>query len=192
MAEEMTTPPQTVSTEADSAPAAAVPAAAPAAAPASAAPRKPKKDSPLLAILTVFLIMVGIADAVLWGVVGYYLYQNAQRGDSSAPPQTALTGGTPAQSGSGDDASSDDDAKREALEDYVQEMTEIYKLQTEATNSEAIGVEEGNRGNTDGRYAEFAERTRPLCQEWNEKAGAIAPSDPDILEIHKISQTVCP
>ena len=84
MAEEMTTSPQTVPAEADSAPAApaaAVPAAAPAAAPASAAPRKPKKDSPLLPVLTILLILVGIADAVLWGVAGYYLLQkNVQIG----------------------------------------------------------------------------------------------------------------
>ena len=84
MAEETTTPVQTVPAEADSAPAApaaAVPAAAPAAAPASAAPRKPKKDSPLLPVLTILLILVGIADAVLWGVAGYYLLQkNVQIG----------------------------------------------------------------------------------------------------------------
>ena len=93
MAEEMTTPPpQTVPTEADSAPAApaaAVPAAAPAAAPASAAPRKLKKDSPLLPVLTILLILVGIADAVLWGVAGYYFFQNSKK--RSAPNAAPLS-----------------------------------------------------------------------------------------------------
>ena len=84
MAEETTTPVQTVPAEADSvpaspaAPAAAVPAAVPEAASSPAASHAARKNSPLLPILTVFLIMVGIADAILWGVVGYYLLRDSE------------------------------------------------------------------------------------------------------------------
>lgn len=79
MAEETTNPVQTAPAEeapAETAPeAAAAPAAAPAAvlnAPPAKPPDTPRKGSPLLAALTALLIVVGIADAVLWGVVGYY------------------------------------------------------------------------------------------------------------------------
>ncbi|WP_295735258.1 hypothetical protein [uncultured Oscillibacter sp.] len=187
MAEEMTTSPQTVPAEADSAPAApeaAVPAAAPAAAPASAAPRKPKKDSPLLPVLTILLILVGIADAVLWGVVGYYLYQNAQRGDSSAPPQTALTDGTPAQSGSGDDASSDDDAKREALEEYIRQVREFAEVEQDMLNSRK-SVTGTNYTDDATAYTEITERTTPLCQQLYDMVMEINPADPEISALHE-------
>lgn len=57
MAEEVTAPAQAAPSEAAPAP----------------APDKPRKDGPLLPILTALLIVVGIADVILWGVVGYYL-----------------------------------------------------------------------------------------------------------------------
>lgn len=185
MAEEMTTPPppQTVPAEADSAPAApaaAVPAAAPAAAPASAAPRKPKKDSPLLPILTVFLIMVGIADAVLWGVAGYYFFQNSK---SETPAvQDVSAGGAPAQNtaSGGGETSDDDEAKREALEAYIREIADAAKVENEMRESQAKAIEADAGADA---YVELTERTIPLCQQLNERVLKITSRDPEIGEL---------
>ena len=89
MAEEMTNSVETVPVEAE--PAQAAPAAPPATVPEAvltaalsappATPETKQKSSPLLVFLTVLLILVGIIDAMLWGVAGYYLLQkNVQIG----------------------------------------------------------------------------------------------------------------
>ena len=68
MAEETTNPVQT-------APAEEAPPAAPAAREAvltAALTAPPRKGSPLLAFLTVLLILVGVADLALWGLAGFY------------------------------------------------------------------------------------------------------------------------
>ena len=133
MAEEMTNPVEAVPAAAE--PAQAAPASAPEAVltaaltAAPAAPDTKKKGSPLLVFLTVLLILVGIIDVMLWGVAGYYLLQkNVQIGTGGAAAQSTSIGGAPVQGGSGSDASSDDEAKREALEAYIQELVKITDL----------------------------------------------------------------
>ena len=120
MAEEMTTPVQGGPGEADAVPAAPA-AAGPAAAPASAAPRQANQDRPLRPILTVFLIVVGIADVILWGIVGYYLLQNLQSGGNSAWTISA------AGEAAGEGGSSSDAEGQDALEVYIQEMQGIWE-----------------------------------------------------------------
>ena len=75
MAEETTNPVQTAPAEEapPAAPAAreAVLTAAPTAPPARP-DTAPRKGSPLLAFLTVLLILVGVADLALWGLAGFY------------------------------------------------------------------------------------------------------------------------
>lgn len=66
MAEETTDSVETGSEQA--VPAQAEPAASP------AAPDTARKDSPLLTVLTVLLIVVGIVDLGLWGLAGYYFF----------------------------------------------------------------------------------------------------------------------
>lgn len=184
MAEETTTPVQTVPTEADSVPAS--PAAAPAAA-VPAASHAARKNSPLLPILTVFLIMVGIADAILWGVAGYYFFQNSKSETPAA--QDVSAGGAPAQGAAsgGEETSDDDEAKREALEAYIRELVKIADLETEVVASQNSVVAE-NYTDDATLYAEFTGRTLPLCQQLVEKSSAISSDDPEIAELHKIYQ----
>lgn len=97
MAEETTTPVQAGPGEADSArePLAAVPG------PVTERSDRERKDSPLLLILIVLLILIGIADAILWGVVGYYLLRDSE--DEPAAARNSFAGGAPAQGSFYDD-----------------------------------------------------------------------------------------
>ena len=167
MAEEMTNSVETVPVEAE--PAQAAPAAPPATAPEAvltaalsappATPETKQKSSPLLVFLTVLLILVGIIDAMLWGVAGYYLLQkNVQIGSGGGAVQSASSGGAPAQDGSGSDVSSDDAAKREAMEAYIREMAKIADLETEVLASHNSVVAE-NYTDDAAVYAEFTGRT---------------------------------
>lgn len=75
MAEETTTPEQTVPEQ--TAPEQDAPEQAPPVqtAPVQAVPASPEstqKGGGLLVFLTVLLVLVGIADLVLWGLAGYY------------------------------------------------------------------------------------------------------------------------
>lgn len=196
MAEEMTNSVETVPVEAE--PAQAAPAAPPATVPEAvltaalsappATPETKQKSSPLLVFLTVLLILVGIIDAMLWGVAGYYLLQkNVQIGTGGGAAQSASSGGAPAQGGSGSDASSDDAAKREAMEAYIREMAKIADLETEVLASHNSVVEE-NYTDDAAVYAEFTGRTLSLCQQLVEKSSAISSDDPEIAELHKIYQ----
>lgn len=192
MAEEMTNPVEAVPAAAE--PAQAAPASAPEAVltaaltAAPAAPDTKKKGSPLLVFLTVLLILVGILDAMLWGVAGYYLLQkNARIGTGGTAAQSASTGGAPVQGGSGSDASSDDEAKREALEAYIRELVKIADLETEVVASQNSVVAE-NYTDDATLYAEFTGRTLLLCQQLVEKSSAISSDDPEIAELHKIYQ----
>ena len=196
MAEEMTNSVETVPVEAE--PAQAAPAAPPATAPEAvltaalsappATPETKQKSSPLLVFLTVLLILVGIIDAMLWGVAGYYLLQkNVQIGSGGGAVQSASSGGAPAQDGSGSDVSSDDAAKREAMEAYIREMAKIADLETEVLASHNSVVAE-NYTDDAAVYAEFTGRTLSLCQQLVEKSSAISSDDPEIAELHKIYQ----
>ncbi len=196
MAEEMTNSVETVPVEAE--PAQAAPAAPPATAPEAvltaalsappATPETKQKSSPLLVFLTVLLILVGIIDAMLWGVAGYYLLQkNVQIGSGGGAVQSASSGGAPAQDGSGSDVSSDDAAKREAMEAYIREMAKIADLETEVLASHNSVVAE-NYTDAAAVYAEFTGRTLSLCQQLVEKSPAISSDDPEIAELHKIYQ----
>lgn len=199
MAEEMTNSVETVPVEAEPAQAApAAPAAPPATAPEAvltaalsappATPETKQKSSPLLVFLTVLLILVGIIDAMLWGVAGYYLLQkNVQIGSGGGAAQSASSGGAPAQDGSGSDVASDDAAKREAMEAYILEMAKIADLETEVLASHNSVVEE-NYTDDAAVYAEFTGRTLSLCQQLVEKTSAISSDDPEIAELHKIYQ----
>lgn len=142
--------------------------------PVQAAPAEaPRKGSALVVFLTVLLVLVGIADVILWGIAGYYLLLNAADG-----------GGEPAQVVSGEPAASDtgsgDEAKREALEAYLREMSDVVKLETEMRESHAraIEAEEGAAA-----YAELTEHAIPLCQQMNESVLKISSSDPEIGEL---------
>ena len=196
MAEEMTNSVETVPVEAE--PAQAARAAPPATAPEAvltaalsappATPETKQKSSPLLVFLTVLLILVGIIDAMLWGVAGYYLLQkNVQIGSGGGAVQSASSGGAPAQDGSGSDVSSDDAAKREAMEAYIREMAKIADLETEVLASHNSVVAE-NYTDDAAVYAEFTGRTLSLCQQLVEKSSAISSDDPEIAELHKIYQ----
>lgn len=66
MAEEATNPLQTAPEQAapvQTDPAQAIP---------EAAPKPARKGSPLLAVLTALLALVGVADVIFWGLAGYY------------------------------------------------------------------------------------------------------------------------
>ena len=80
MAEEMTEPVQAVPEEEapkQEAPKqeAPKPEAPPQAAPVPAEKPK-KKDGPALTVLTVLLVLVGVADLALWGLAGFYFLGN--------------------------------------------------------------------------------------------------------------------
>lgn len=142
--------------------------------PVQAAPAEaPRTGSALVVFLTVLLVLVGIADVILWGIAGYYLLLNAADG-----------GGEPARVVSGEPAASDTgsggEAKREALEAYLREMSDVVKLETEMRESHAraIEAEEGTAA-----YAELTEHAIPLCQQMNESVLKISSSDPEIGEL---------
>lgn len=156
-----------------------------------------RKGSPLVTVLTVLLILVGIADLFLWGLAGYYLLQGPQTPSGGGTVQSAPAGGTSAQSapagaspqstppggaaspapptpGGGDDA-----AGREALEAYIQSVSTIVTLEDQVQAS--FGSVSGTNFTDDPTmYTEITENTVPLCQQLNEAVLAINPSDPEI------------
>ena len=75
MAEEMTEPVQAVPEEKAPKQEAPKPEAPPQAAPVPAEKPK-KKDGPALTVLTVLLVLVGVADLALWGLAGFYFLGN--------------------------------------------------------------------------------------------------------------------
>ena len=175
MAEEATNPVQAEPVETVSVqtvPAPEIPMAAPA---ASGAPRR---GGALLVFLTVLLILVGIADVILWGVAGYYFLRNAQDGDVSI--QSVSTNTDAANSASGGPAASDGRAKQEALEAYIREMSDVVKLENEMRESHAKAIEADEGADA---YAELTGRTIPLCQQMNESVLKITSGDPEIGEL---------
>ena len=152
---------------------------------APAVDRAARDGSPLLVVLTVILILIGIIDVVLWGVVGYYALQGTQQ---SVPPNGAADGGEPAASNgepASDGEASDSAEKREALMAYIQELAEIEPLEAEVMESFA-SVSGTNYTDDDTMYAEITERTLPLCQQMNEKVLEIVSGDPEIEELCKM------
>ncbi|MCI9011872.1 hypothetical protein [uncultured Oscillibacter sp.] len=75
MAEEMTEPVQAVPEEEAPKQEDPKPEAPPQAAPVPAEKPK-KKDGPALTVLTVLLVLVGVADLALWGLAGFYFLGN--------------------------------------------------------------------------------------------------------------------
>ena len=75
MAEEITEPVQAVPEEEAPKQEAPRPEAPPQAASAPAEKAK-KKDGPALTVLTVLLVLVGVADLALWGLAGFYFLGN--------------------------------------------------------------------------------------------------------------------
>lgn len=75
MAEEITEPVQAVPEEEAPKQEAPRPEAPPQAAPVPAEKPK-KKDGPALTVLTVLLVLVGVADLALWGLAGFYFLGN--------------------------------------------------------------------------------------------------------------------
>nr|WP_326212303.1 hypothetical protein [uncultured Oscillibacter sp.] len=75
MAEEMTEPVQAAPEEEAPKQEAPKPEAPPQAAPVPAEKPK-KKDGPALTVLTVLLVLVGVADLALWGLAGFYFLGN--------------------------------------------------------------------------------------------------------------------
>lgn len=73
-----------------------------------------EKGSPLLVVLTVLLVLVGIADVILWGVVGYYLLEN--KTDGGGEPAQVISGEL-ARSAAG--TVSGDGAEQDALVMYI-------------------------------------------------------------------------
>ena len=169
MAEEATNPVQAEPVEAvpvQAVPAPAIPMAVP------AASGTPRKGGALLVFLTVLLILVGIADVILWGVAGYYFLRNAQDGDM--PVQSVSTGADAA------DSASDGRAKQEALEAYIREMSDVVTLENEMRESHAKAIEADEGADA---YAELTGRTIPLCQQMNESVLKITSGDPEIGEL---------
>lgn len=189
------------------------PAAEIAPAPRPAPPAR--KGSPLVTVLTVLLILVGIADLFLWGLAGYYLLQSTRSQPSGGDVQSVPAGGTTAQSPSaggtapqsapaaagtspqstpaGGAASpapptpggGDDAAAREALEAYIQSVSTIVTLEDQVQAS--FGSVSGTNFTDDPTmYTEITENTVPLCQQLNEAVLAINPSDPEIAQAHEI------
>lgn len=146
-----------------------------------------KNKNPLLVVLTVLLILVGIIDLALWGVVGYYAFQSAQQSAPSNGTQT--DGGAPAsvETPAGDGEDSDDDGKREALIAYIQDLAELESLETEMLESFA-SVSGENYTDDEAMYTEITERTLPLCQQMNEKVSEIVPGDSEIEELCNMHQ----
>ena len=146
--------------------------------PVQAAPAEaPRKGSALVVFLTVLLVLVGIADVILWGIAGYYLLLNAA--DGGGEPARVVSG-EPAQSASDTGTASDDGAKREALEAYIREMSDVVKLETEMRESHARAIEADEGA---AAYAELTEHAIPLCQQMNESVLKISSSDPEIGEL---------
>lgn len=75
MAEEMTEPVQAVPEEEAPKQEDPKPEAPPQAVPVPAEKPK-KKDGPALTVLTVLLVLVGVADLALWGLAGFYFLGN--------------------------------------------------------------------------------------------------------------------
>ncbi len=75
MAEEMTEPVQAAPEEEAPKQEDPKPEAPPQAAPVPAEKPK-KKDGPALTVLTVLLVLVGVADLALWGLAGFYFLGN--------------------------------------------------------------------------------------------------------------------
>lgn len=71
-----------------------------------------RQGNGLLIFLTVLLVLVGIADAILWGLVGYCALQSYLNGDGGEPVQIVSSDGGSAQSASGGAADSDDAAEQ--------------------------------------------------------------------------------
>lgn len=178
---------------------------APAAPPPAAGPAP--KGGPLLAILTVLLILIGIADLFLWGLAGYYLIQSTRSQPSGGTVQSAPAGGTTAQSLSAaggtlpqntpsggaaspapptpPSAGGDGAAAREALEAYIQSLSTAFQLDNQMQESYQ-SVAGTNYTDDETTYTEISERTLPLCQQLNEAVLAITPSDPEISQLHGI------
>lgn len=117
MAEEQTNPIQTAPAQAAPEQAAAI-QQAPAA--QTAASGNSRQGSPLLVFLTVLLVLVGIVDVILWGVVGYYFLRDHQNGNRSEAFPNALVGGPLADTGEPSGGSA---AGGDALAAYIQEIT---------------------------------------------------------------------
>jgi len=135
----------------------------------------------------VLLVLVGITDAILWGIVGYSLLRNAQSGNGTVTIQSAPASGEPTNSGTtaGGGESGGDTEKQDALRAYIQEMDEVWKLGHEV--QEGYGSVSGtNFTDYAATYAEITEHALPLCQRVKEMSDAIVPSDPEIAEVHGI------
>lgn len=144
-------------------------------------PGKSRKGSPLLVFLTVLLVLVGIADLILWSVVGYYFLLSRQSGSGGALVQVVSAAGAPA----GDAAASGGGEGREELLSYIQEMSGVMEQENAVLESYG-SVSGANYTDDNAMYTEVSQHTIPLCQELNEKVLAIAPSDAEIAEAHEI------
>lgn len=158
--------------------------------PASGASRE---GSPLLAFLIVLLILVGIADMILWGVVGYYFLQNDRNSSGGAPVQTTPAAVTPSGAEETGSPADGDEVKREALIAYIEELNEIAPLE-DAMRESLASVIGTNYTDDAVMYAEITERTLPLCQQMNERILEIVPGDAEIgalCEMHRNYATKC-
>ena len=182
MAEETTTPVQTAP---DSEP---VPEPAPAPTPdpipapvpeASGASGASRKGSPLLVFLTVLLILVGIADVILWGVVGYYFLQNHQSGGEPAQAVSAAGGAA------GEEGASGDAEGQDALAVYIQEMEGIWERHDEEREYHNRIIEEMD----DAEFcAEFTRRIIPNYRQVFEDAAKVTSDDPQVAELCEMFQ----
>lgn len=151
----------------------------PVGAPAPVQPAPARKGSPLLTFLTVLLVLVGVADAILWGVVGYHALRNYLDGNGGQPAQAVSAEGT---ANGGETGGAEE---QEALLAYLQEIDEAWDLATEVTGRwNRIQNESGM--DDAAIYTEISENLLPLCRQLKEKVDAVAPSDPEISEVHAI------
>ncbi len=133
-----------------------------------------RKGSPLLVFLTVLLILIGIADVILWGVVGYYFLQGSWSRDTEAA-QTALTGGEAASGGA---------EGQDPLAVYIQEMQEIWERHDEERDY-YNSIKEMDE---DTFYAELTQRTTPAYRQIFEDAAKVTSEDPEVEKLCEMFQ----
>lgn len=147
-----------------------------------------QKVGSVLTVLIVLLVLVGVADLLLWGVVGYYAARGDQRESDAGTVQSVPVSDPVPSPPSGETAvpaevPASDEEKQEALLAYLRGMAELERLETEALKS--YGSVSGTNYTDDAAmYAEISEHTLPLSQRLDAQAAAIAPSDSEIAELH--------
>jgi len=172
--------------------------------PSSQASDDDRKGSPLLVFLTVLLVLVGIADAILWGIVACYFLRCA---DKEEPPQAAAVSGELTDSGAVDNGAeaggaAPDDGEEppesEPLADSVEGGSDKESLDPVAAYIRDMGdilsrhreAEDLFSGNFhyDTPVSDIAElmgQVTPVIRQVVEDAEKVTSDDPEIRGLHQ-------